>query len=122
MPNFNRSGGGNSGKKYGKKDFVKRSFGGRDSGRPAMLHDAICGECGNQCKVPFKPSGDKPVFCKDCFKNNSTPSSKKYGEREFKDRNFGRDSGNKHAEQSKEQFAILNAKLDRILKALTSDA
>ena len=33
--------------------------GGR-SDRPQM-HDAICDECGKECKVPFRPSGDKPI-------------------------------------------------------------
>jgi CxxC-x17-CxxC domain-containing protein len=31
------------------------------------MHAATCGECGNACEVPFKPSNDKPVFCNDCF-------------------------------------------------------
>lgn len=31
------------------------------------MHAATCGECGNACEVPFRPSNDKPVFCNDCF-------------------------------------------------------
>ena len=34
------------------------------------MHDAVCADCGAQCKVPFKPSGDKPVRCQDCFRKN----------------------------------------------------
>jgi CxxC-x17-CxxC domain-containing protein len=31
------------------------------------LHKAVCADCGNGCEVPFKPTGDRPVYCKDCF-------------------------------------------------------
>ncbi|MCA9370720.1 MAG: hypothetical protein KC680_02040, partial [Candidatus Peregrinibacteria bacterium] len=34
---------------------------------PREMHDAVCSECGADCQVPFKPSGDKPVLCRDCF-------------------------------------------------------
>jgi CxxC-x17-CxxC domain-containing protein len=25
------------------------------------MHKAVCAECGKDCEVPFKPSGDRPV-------------------------------------------------------------
>jgi CxxC-x17-CxxC domain-containing protein len=31
------------------------------------MHAATCANCGKACEVPFKPAGDKPVYCKDCF-------------------------------------------------------
>ncbi|MBI1834020.1 MAG: hypothetical protein HYR90_04320 [Candidatus Andersenbacteria bacterium] len=31
------------------------------------MHDATCAECGNATQVPFKPSGERPVYCRDCF-------------------------------------------------------
>jgi len=34
---------------------------------PREMHKAVCSECGKECEVPFKPSGDRPVYCKDCF-------------------------------------------------------
>lgn len=41
-------------------------FGG--GSRPQReMHDVICGGCGVQTQVPFKPSGDRPVYCRDCF-------------------------------------------------------
>ena len=27
----------------------------------------ICSDCGKECEVPFKPSGGRPVYCKECF-------------------------------------------------------
>lgn len=43
-------------------------FGNRDSGR-SQMHHAICASCGKDCEVPFRPSGDRPVYCSDCFKD-----------------------------------------------------
>lgn len=36
-------------------------------GRPREMHKAVCAECKQECEVPFKPSGDRPVYCKECF-------------------------------------------------------
>jgi CxxC-x17-CxxC domain-containing protein len=32
-----------------------------------QLFDAICAECGAKTQVPFRPTGDRPVYCRDCF-------------------------------------------------------
>jgi CxxC-x17-CxxC domain-containing protein len=31
------------------------------------MHHAVCAECGNDCEVPFRPTGDRPIYCKNCF-------------------------------------------------------
>ncbi|MBI4095830.1 MAG: DNA-directed RNA polymerase [DPANN group archaeon] len=41
-----------------------RSYGG---GGPREMHPAKCSDCGADCEVPFVPSGDRPVYCRDCF-------------------------------------------------------
>ena len=41
--------------------------GGGFGGRPREVHKAVCAECKQECEVPFKPSGDRPVYCKACF-------------------------------------------------------
>jgi len=58
--------------------------GGRDSERPTM-HHAICSDCGNDCEVPFKPSGTKPVLCSSCFaqQRGEEPRSFSRRDREF---------------------------------------
>ncbi len=40
--------------------------GGFDRG-PREMHQATCADCNKECEVPFKPSGDRPVYCKQCF-------------------------------------------------------
>ena len=47
--------------------------GNYDSG-PREMHSVVCAQCGNEATVPFRPRGDRPVYCSDCFsqqKNNS---------------------------------------------------
>ncbi|MBL8012944.1 MAG: hypothetical protein JNN05_03775 [Candidatus Omnitrophica bacterium] len=32
-----------------------------------QMYAVVCFECGKDTEIPFKPSGDRPVFCKECF-------------------------------------------------------
>lgn len=32
-----------------------------------QLFSVTCASCGKQAQVPFKPSGDRPVYCRDCY-------------------------------------------------------
>ncbi|MBI3615596.1 MAG: DNA-directed RNA polymerase [Candidatus Omnitrophica bacterium] len=41
--------------------------GGGFGGGSREMHKATCGDCQKECEVPFKPSGDRPVYCKECF-------------------------------------------------------
>ena len=41
-------------------------FGGGGGGQREM-HEAVCADCGGVARVPFKPRGDKPVYCSNCF-------------------------------------------------------
>lgn len=67
MGNFNR-GDRRSGGGFNRGGFGggRRFGGGRDGAKPVM-HKAVCSECGANCDLPFKPTGDRPVFCSDCF-------------------------------------------------------
>lgn len=43
--------------------------GGYAGGRPQReTHEVVCAECGATTTVPFKPSGGRPVYCRDCFR------------------------------------------------------
>lgn len=103
---FKKSDDAPNNRRFEEREYEDRDFGGgRDGGRPGM-HHAVCDECGDDCEVPFKPNGEKPVFCNNCFKKGGGNDRKNSG----------------GGDQNKEQFAILNAKLDRILKALAPNA
>lgn len=32
-----------------------------------QMYAVVCYECGKDAELPFKPSGDRPVFCPECF-------------------------------------------------------
>ena len=34
--------------------------------RREMFH-AVCAECGKDTEVPFRPSMDRPVYCRECY-------------------------------------------------------
>jgi CxxC-x17-CxxC domain-containing protein len=48
--------------------------GGYGDGRQREMHKAICSECKKECEVPFKPSGDRPIYCKDCYSKRKAGS------------------------------------------------
>ncbi|MGI6213656.1 MAG: zinc-ribbon domain containing protein [Christensenellales bacterium] len=31
------------------------------------MYTTVCASCGKEAKVPFVPSSDKPVYCKECY-------------------------------------------------------
>ena len=99
----------------------RNNFGRRDFSRPGgdrQMFKAVCSECGKDCEVPFKPSGDKPVFCSNCFEQKRGGSNT----RRFENRNFSKprfEDNNNRPPQNNDQFNTLNAKLDKILGLLT---
>jgi CxxC-x17-CxxC domain-containing protein len=124
MKKFNqdrRPGGfGVAGKKTGfkRKPWDVRSISG-DRGE-VVMHDTVCADCGNNCRVPFRPNGEKPVYCVNCF-------SKRGGGREL-GRFAGLAGSPKAAHPTdtfstndlKTQLAMINIKLDKALKLLES--
>lgn len=42
-------------------------YGGGGSRGAREMFSATCSSCGKEAQVPFRPSGDKPVYCSDCF-------------------------------------------------------
>jgi CxxC-x17-CxxC domain-containing protein len=103
------------------------------------MHKAVCDECHKSCEVPFRPSGDKPIYCSDCFSSkrddgdraprrefNDRPAPR----REFNDRPAPRrefndrpaPSFNKPAapanDDVKRQLSEMNSKLDRLINSI----
>lgn len=42
-----------------------------------QMYAVVCYECGKDAQLPFKPSGDRPVYCPECFaaRKGRTPPS-----------------------------------------------
>lgn len=58
------SGGGGGG---GGGGFRGGGGGGGGGGGRREMFPAVCAQCGKTTEVPFKPRGDRPVYCSDCF-------------------------------------------------------
>lgn len=55
-----------------RKERNNGGFGRSGGGRPQReMHPAVCAACGKDTQVPFRPSGDRPVYCSDCFGGGS---------------------------------------------------
>jgi len=54
-----------------KKMYRENGQGGNRFNRPPReMHKAICADCGKETEVPFKPSGERPVYCRECFRKH----------------------------------------------------
>lgn len=134
----NRSDDARGPKKFGGERFTKRpSFdrggsrdggyeGGRDGGK-APAFDATCGGCGKDCKVPFRPVGDRPVYCTNCFKKQGGPAeTKRFSSPSYGNKPAYREERPTEASAApnamiprlQEQLRMINTKLDAILSAL----
>jgi CxxC-x17-CxxC domain-containing protein len=41
--------------------------GGEYQRAPREMYEAMCAGCGGLARVPFQPTGSKPVYCSTCF-------------------------------------------------------
>jgi len=136
MGDFKKRGGFGGGKpSFGgpKRDFGGRpSFGGRSNfkrddrgGDRAEMFSATCATCNKQCEVPFRPNGEKPVYCRDCFRNqNDAPTGDRFAKkesfsreprREFSKPNFSAPVADKRIDDLKRQLDIMSVKLDNLI-------
>jgi len=42
---------------------------------PKEMHPITCAQCGSDAMVPFRPRGDRPVYCSDCFSQSRNSGS-----------------------------------------------
>jgi CxxC-x17-CxxC domain-containing protein len=108
---------------------------GGDRG-PVTMHKAVCDQCHKSCEVPFRPSENKPIYCKECF------SGKKGNDDRGPRRDFGGDRAPRKefnnerpaqvlpfkpasmglSEEMKNQFKDINIKLDRLMDIIEKNA
>lgn len=116
---FNRDSRSGGGRSFG----GRRDFGGGDRGEDRQMFKAVCANCGKDCEVPFRPTGSKPVYCRDCFRTMGEGA----GSSRSDDRGSRRPSYDSRGRspapqpQNRDQFEELNAKLDKILKLLNPE-
>ncbi len=42
-----------------------------------QMYPATCAACGRETEVPFQPRGDRPVYCRDCFRSRSASGGRR---------------------------------------------
>ncbi|AKM79673.1 MAG: hypothetical protein UX85_C0001G0167 [Candidatus Beckwithbacteria bacterium GW2011_GWB1_47_15] len=114
MRDFNRGRGGGSRGGGGRGGPGGGRFGGGDFRRE--MHPAVCSNCGKDCEVPFRPTGDKPVFCNDCFRKDSGDSQPRGGGRFNRDGRTPQRSGPNY----QDHFDAINQKLDHLLELVSA--
>ncbi|MES2088172.1 MAG: CxxC-x17-CxxC domain-containing protein [Patescibacteria group bacterium] len=131
----NRGGGFRGGNGGGGAPYQKKTWGADRGGeRDKPMFKATCAECGKACEVPFRPTGDKPVYCRDCFNSKREPSDSRGGSRpDFSNRAPRRDFGDKASfrpdtrpdprlslanDELKKQLSEISSKLDRLLSVM----
>ena len=71
-----------SGDDYGSGGYSGGGYSGSASrgysSGPRQMYPAVCSNCGKETEVPFQPSSDKPVYCRECFQERR-PSRPSYG-------------------------------------------
>ncbi len=100
--------------------FSKQGFGRKPFGKKEM-HKAQCATCGNECEVPFRPNGSKPVYCNDCFKRDDSPRGPR---QDFSPRqSFHNDRPNARPDQAfndlKAELRVVNQNLERLIMIMT---
>ncbi len=115
--NFVPKGRGGFKKPYGDRSDFR---GDRDSARPVM-HPAVCATCKSSCTVPFVPNGEKPVYCRNCFRS-TTPTyepSARAARPEIIRQVRVHDVADPRLGNLKKQLEEVHLKLDAILKVLS---
>jgi len=92
------------------------------------MFSAICAECRKPCQVPFRPSGDKPIYCKECFMKRKEKTagdlwrpnaSQGGGAKQSTDpARLQQSSGGVQLADVKRQIEVISGKLDMVLQKL----
>ena len=115
-----------SGDRYSRDDRYSRNRYSRDdrsssdrnsrSERKPEMHIVTCDDCGDECKIPFEPKFNRPIYCSECFqKNKPKESGDRYSrdDRSFREKNsrYERDT-----RSSSEDFRTNKSKSKKFLK------
>ena len=73
--------------------------------RKSEMHTVTCGDCGDECQIPFEPKFNRPVYCSECFQKHKPKES---GDRYSRDE---RDSNS-----SQDDFRTSKSKSEKFLK------
>lgn len=134
MGSFNRDN-RSGGNRFGKSSFGgERRFGNDRGDRKfgggfgkSQMHDAVCSQCGKSCQVPFRPTGDREVFCSNCFRDKRDSgfpkgNSSNFGKSRYESKpHFEKrvDASGADHDYLKQQLSALNKKMDILIETLS---
>jgi CxxC-x17-CxxC domain-containing protein len=100
-------------KPFRRFDHSDRYDRGRQSSDPRerTYTRVICADCNKECKIPFKPSGDRPVYCKECLlkRKKGSPFNTNRGNRP-EERDFSRERHFDKSQAEKRQKPVKKKK------------
>src|SRR3990167_5405141 len=105
--------------RYSRDERPSRDRYSRDERKPEM-HTVTCGDCGDECQIPFEPKFNRPVYCSECFqKHKPQESGDRYSrdERPSRDRYSRDDRGSR---SSQDDFRTSKSKSEKFLKKTES--
>ncbi len=96
------------------EDEPSRSYRNSRSERKPEMHTVTCDDCGDECKIPFEPKFNRPVYCRDCFQKNKP---KEFGDRYSRDDRYSR---NRYSRDDR-SFREKNSSYERDTKSSSED-
>ena len=130
MENFKRGSGNRfdrgRGGGFRRRDEGRPNF--RSDNRDRVMHQAVCDQCGKPCELPFRPTGDRPVYCSACFEGKRETGSNKRSDRFSQNKfsgqktDFRSSSSRGNDDELKKQLVMLNGKMDQLIKAVEAIA
>ena len=88
--------------RYSRDERPSRDRYPRDE-RKSEMHTVTCGDCGNECQIPFEPKFNRPVYCSKCFQKRKP---QEYGDRYSRDERPSRDRYSRDERPSRDRYSI----------------
>jgi len=87
--------------RYSRDERPSRDRYSRDERKPEM-HTVTCGDCGDECQIPFEPKFNRPIYCSECFKKNKPQESR---DRYSRDERPSRDRYSRDERPSRDRYS-----------------
>ena len=70
------------------------------------MFDVTCADCGIDCKIPFEPKFNKPVYCSRCYEKNEPSKSRRSESRDDKHDRYSRDDSERNfKDRSRDRYS-----------------
>ena len=91
------------GSRFNRNDRSSRFNQGSEDNRRRETFKATCGDCGDECQIPFKPKYDRPVYCRKCFQDHK-PQERSGGSGFNRGTSYGRNERSSRYNQGPPRF------------------